>query len=166
MNKEHITNTAINMAETHGLINLTRASVCEAADVPEGSFTGIMGCSFTDFISKLKRNGVESENHYDVIRSRTDPKLRMRQILVVAVDVAREVGYNHMTREQVAEAAGVSMGLVSKYFNTMCQLRRDVMRYAVKNEVLEIIAQGLVHKDKHARKASDELKDKALSLLK
>ena len=75
--------------------------------------------------------------------------------------MSKEIGYQKITRDAVAEAAGVSMGLVTRYFGTMVQLRRDIMRYAVREEVLEIIGQGLAAGDDHAKKAAPELRAKA-----
>jgi hypothetical protein len=47
----------------------------------------------------------------------------------------------------------------------MPQLRRDIMRAAIRDSVLEIIAQGLVVKDSRALKAPDDLKKAAIQLL-
>ena len=75
------------------------------------------------------------------------------------------MGYTKVTRDAVADAAGVSMGLVSRYFGTMKNLRRDIIRYAIRNDIAEIIAQGLANGDDHARKAPANLKAKAATLL-
>jgi len=98
---------------------------------------------------------------------RMQPKERRAAILTAAVELARVEGYNRITREGVANAAGVSPGLVSQYFNTMAQLRRALIRHAINAEppVLEIIAQGLTAQDPHALRASDELKKQAVALL-
>ena len=99
---------------------------------------------------------------------RMQPKERRAAILTAAVELARAEGYNRITREGIAKAAGgVSEGLVSQYFNTMAQLRRALIRHAIKANppVLEIIAQGLAAKDPHALKASDELKRQAADSL-
>ena len=98
-------------------------------------------------------------------KKRQKPDVRKDQILIAAVELAKEVGYNKMTRDAIAIKAGVSMGLVTHYFETMNQLRRDVMRYARKHEIPAIIAQGLVNNDQHARKAPPELKNKAAELI-
>lgn len=83
---------------------------------------------------------------------------RREQILTVAVAMAAENHYQKITRDEIAQRAGVAMGLVTKYFSTMAQLRRDIMRAAIREKNLTIIAQGLVAKDSHALKASHELK--------
>lgn len=93
------------------------------------------------------------------------PADRRSQILVAAIERARVAGYQNVTREMIAADAQCSTGLVSKYLGTMIDLRRSVMRAAIKDGVLEIVAQGLVAKDRHALKAPDTLKQAALASL-
>lgn len=97
--------------------------------------------------------------------ARLKPEIRRAQILQHAVEAARDHGYQRITRDEVARRAGVSVGLVTRYFTTMPQLKRSVMRFAVRNEILEIIAQGLAAADPHARKAAPELKQRAVETL-
>lgn len=94
------------------------------------------------------------------------PKDRKAQILDVAVEQAEKRGYQNIERQHVADAAGISPGLVSKYFGTMPDLKRSVMRAAVKNECLPVIAQGLALKDKQATKAPEALQLRALASLR
>lgn len=163
--KSHITNIALDMVHTHGLINLSRLELCERAGISDGSFVYHMGCNFTEFVSKL-RPEVEDQTIHKVVKLRTvDPALRHDQILNAAIEVAKKKGYNKLTRPDVSEAAGVSLSLITYYFETMNQLKRDIMRAAVKRGVVEIVAQGLVNKDRHALKASKELKTKAAHLI-
>lgn len=164
MKREHIKETAIEMVREAGLINLSRRELCERAGIPDGSFPHVMGCNFAEFVDELKSAGVEAEV-YPVHKTRANPALRKDHILSAAVAMAKEVGYCKLTRDSVAEAAGVSMGLVTRYFGTMPQLRRDVIRYAIRHGIPEIIAQGLVNRDDHATKAPDELKARAKAFL-
>lgn len=164
MNKQHVTETALKMVEDFGLINLCRSELCKQSDISPGSFPSIMGCSFTEFVNQLKADINDNKIH-TVNKSRANPTLRQENILNVALQVATERGYNVMTREAIAERAGVSESLVSRYFSTMVQLRRAVMRAAINQENIEVIAQGLAIKDKHARKAPTELKNKAAKLI-
>jgi len=165
--KQHIKETAIRMIQESGLINLSRQSLCDRAGLPDGSFYGIMGISFTEFIADIRKSNpdLELHNYHIIIRERNNPELRKHQILMAAIDLAKTQGYNKMTRDAIAEHAGVSMGLVSHRFNTMCQLRRDIIRYAIKHEILPIIAQGLACNDKHALKTSSDLKRKAVDYI-
>ena len=91
--------------------------------------------------------------------------VRRDQILTAAIAMSLDVGFSKITRDGIAERAGVAMGQVNHIFNTMVQLRRAVMRAAVNRELLPIIAQGLALGDKHAQAASEPLKQKALASL-
>jgi AcrR family transcriptional regulator len=96
---------------------------------------------------------------------RMDPKDRKRQLLDVGLRLAAEVGYKNVTMGQLTEAAGVSRTLYHRYFSTVGQFRVDVMRAAVKQENLVVIAQGLVAKDKQALKAPIELRERAAATI-
>jgi len=163
--KAHITNIALDMIHTNGVINLSRLELCERAGIPDGSFQYHTGVSFTEFVSRIKKVVVADTTIHPVIKLRADPALRKDHILNSAIVIAMEKGYNKITRDDVAETAGVSMGLITYYFETMNQLKRDIMRTAVKRGIVEIVAQGLTNKDRHALKASKELKTKAAHLI-
>lgn len=90
---------------------------------------------------------------------------REAHILASAIKVAEKVGYYRFTLQQVADAAGVDKTLPLHYFGTMIQLRRKVMRAAVKQGCLAIVAQGLAARDTHAQKAPAELRARALESL-
>ena len=152
------------MIRSGGLINLSRRDLCQRAGIPDGSFPHVMGCTFSEFVEELRGENIEQAAHA-VLKTRANPALRSDTILDAAMMVARGTCYTKVTRTQVAEKAGVSMGLVSNYFGTMTQLKTAIMRRAVKQGDLVIIAQGLASKDAHACKASDELKAAAASLL-
>lgn len=93
------------------------------------------------------------------------PKDRKMQILEAALHVAERDGYLKMQRSDIALKAGVTDSLVTTYFKTMTNVRRLVMRHAVKNLHYNIIAQGIANKDAHALKASDEIKLAAIKSL-
>ncbi len=93
---------------------------------------------------------------------RMKPKERKAQILEGAVYCATVHGFNNFTRVDVAQYLGISEGLVNVYFKTMPTLKRKVMRAAVRDGALVIIAQGLIDKNPHAMKASKGLKKRAL----
>lgn len=90
---------------------------------------------------------------------------RRAQILAAAVTLASKQGYHNITREQIAGIAGISPGLVSKYAGTMTNLRRDVMRAAIRERNLSIIAQGIALHDRTAMRAPDDVKKAALASL-
>jgi AcrR family transcriptional regulator len=164
MEREQIKKLAIELVKKHGLINLSRSELCKKAGIPNGSFPHVMGVNFTSFVEELK-NEVRPDPLCPVNKSRTNSLLRKNNILAAALDVSIKDGYNKVTGTSVAEAAGVSVGLVFKYFGTMKQLRNAIMKAAIQQEILEIIAQGLVTGDRKAKKVSAELKKRALSSL-
>lgn len=98
-------------------------------------------------------------------RKRLQPKERRKQLIASAVRLAERIGYDRITRNGVAEEAGVSTGLVTHYFRTMKQLQRATMREAVTVGNLSVVAQGLVAGDPQALKAPAELKQAAASRL-
>lgn len=95
--------------------------------------------------------------------TRLKPTDRKTQILDAALAVAKKQGYAHVTRDAIAAEAGCAPGLVSHYLGTMVDTRRDIMRAAIRQRVLPIIAQGLAANDRHARKAPDDVKQAALA---
>lgn len=97
--------------------------------------------------------------------SKKQPAERREQILDGAIEQAKAIGFTRITRDGVAAHCGLSAGSINLHFSTMTQLRRDVMRAAVKREILPIIAQGLAAGDAHARRAPAELKQRALATL-
>lgn len=161
----NVKEVAINLARESGLINLTREKLCNAVGMPVGSFPHFMGCNFTDFVASIADEVGESGYGHGADIGRANPNLRKTQILNVAIELSRDIGYQHITRSKVADAARISEGLVTRYFSTMNQLKREVMRTAIKREILEIIAQGLIAQDKYAKKADQQLKEKALQSL-
>lgn len=163
--KDVIRSRAIELAKEHGLINLTRETLCAEVGIPVGSFPNIMGCTFTRFVNSIVGDVGDEGFGHPAKTNRANPDLRRTQILNVAIEVSKDVGYQNITRAQIAKLAGTSEGLVSRYFSTMTQLKRDIMRTAVKKGIHEIIAQGLASNDKQAKKADQEVKQKALEFL-
>lgn len=164
MKREQVKAVAVSMVKEAGLINLSRRELCERAGIPDGSFPHVMGCTFTEFVAELREENVE-QGHAPVSKRRAPAALRKEQLLDTAIELAIEGNYSKTTRDAIAERAGVSMGLVTKYFGTMQQLRTEIMRAAVKRGISHIIAQGLANGDDRASKAPAELKAKAATLL-
>lgn len=99
------------------------------------------------------------------------PQLKMQarerkaQILSAALDLCKTASYSRITREQIAERAGIPPTLITYHFGTMPALRRDIMREAVRIECLPVVAQGLAVRDAHAVKAPEELRNRAIASL-
>lgn len=93
------------------------------------------------------------------------PKHIHEVLMTAALATARADGYQRMTRQSVALAAGCSQGQISLVFGTMPQLRRAVMRAAVARGDMVVLAQGLAAGDPVARGASVPVKRLALEAL-
>lgn len=98
-------------------------------------------------------------------RIRRKPEDSKENLLNAALRIASRVGYQNVRRDDIARLADVSPNLVTYHFNTMTQLKRDLIRHAIKTEALDVIAQGLAVNDPHARKVSDDVKARAAQLL-
>lgn len=97
--------------------------------------------------------------------TRLQPEVRKTQLLDVALRLATQKGLASLRRDQIAQAAGVSPGLVTERLGTMIEMRRAIMRAAVKSEVLPLIAEGIVCKDRTALKAPAALRARALAAI-
>ena len=96
---------------------------------------------------------------------RSDPKQRKAQIMEAALTLARRNGFESVRMEGIANEAGCVNGLVVHYWGTMSQLRRAIMREAVRIEDLQLVAQGLAVGHPAARKAPQALKEQAAAYL-
>lgn len=91
---------------------------------------------------------------------------RKTQIFNAAVKLAERDGYQHIVRRDIAVKARCAEGLINHYFKGgMTALKREVMKNAVATSNLKILAQGLVARDRVARRAPEELKREALNAL-
>lgn len=101
-----------------------------------------------------------------ILRQRLAPDERQATILAAAVELAARTGYRNMTRDAVAEAAGVSPGLITFYFLHMSFLREAVVEEAVRRGIVPIVAEGIVAGAPAALAAPQALKAQAaVSLL-
>ena len=90
---------------------------------------------------------------------------RSTNVLEAAVQAALVHGYQWITRDDVAERANVSTATVSNAFGTMPDLKRAVLREAVRRPVLAIVAQGLADRHQIALDAPPHVKEQALATL-
>lgn len=91
---------------------------------------------------------------------------RKAQILRAALDLcSARTTYTRVTRDQIAERAGVPPSLITYHLGSMTDLRRHIMREAIRSECLAVIAQGIAARDRHAMKAPEDLRARALQSL-
>lgn len=94
-------------------------------------------------------------------RTRMQPIDREAQLLAAAIKLAKRVGYRKVTRVAVAAATGTTEGLINRYFGGKQGMRDAIMRNAVFDGQLQIVAQGLMFGDPIAKKAPVELREAA-----
>lgn len=95
-------------------------------------------------------------------RARLTPEARKEMILQCALAAAELKGFTNFSSGDVASAADCGHPLVYHHFHSMDNLRREVMKLAIKQRNLTVIAQGLANKDPVAATVSDALKAEAL----
>lgn len=83
------------------------------------------------------------------------------KILRAAVRVAKKRGFRRFTRSEVAVEVGCAAGTVNYHFDSMDVLRMEVMREAVRREVIQVVAEGLAHRHILALRAPKGLRRKA-----
>lgn len=93
------------------------------------------------------------------------PADRKASILEAAIEAANTHTFSGLRLHHIATGAECSNALVVSYFSTMTQLRRAVMRAAIKREMLPIIANGVATGDPTAKKADPALIKKAMASL-
>lgn len=86
---------------------------------------------------------------------------RQELVLEHALALAETEGYQWIKRADIAELAGVSVGSVSSAFGSLVELKREVLREAIRRENLSVLAQGLVDRHEIALGAPAALRKKA-----
>lgn len=75
------------------------------------------------------------------------PEHRKQLILSAALRLADHQGYRNILLPDVASEAHCTTGLVSHYFDTIENLRCEVLREAIRCEHIRVVAQGISHLD-------------------
>ena len=91
--------------------------------------------------------------------SKTKPNPK---ILEAAIELSKLFGYRNITREQVAKGAGVATGTVSLHMGTMKQMRRSIVRHAIRTQHQRIISQAILNDDPLVRKLPVDVRKTAL----
>lgn len=86
------------------------------------------------------------------------PAERTHHLIAAGLAAAAATGWRTLTREQIAARAGVSPALVSARLGTADSIRRAVMRAAVRERCVPVVAQGLAARHPAALKADESLR--------
>jgi len=164
MNRQMIEGKALKLAEEYGFANITKAQLCHALDIPDGSFRHYSGCSFTEFCEEMRRK-FPSPAPGEITRARVNPEDRRAHLVDKALLLSKAYGFERITRLQLSKFAGVSASLVSQHF-TMVQLRQAILERAIEVEDLDVIAQGWVRHHKATQGLDSDLADKVCDYLR
>lgn len=83
-------------------------------------------------------------------------------ILKAATRLAKKTSYEELVRDEIANEANVSFGLVTYYFGSMDNLKNCVVQYAIMKLDLKLIGQAIVNKHPLVKNLNSELKRSAL----
>lgn len=88
-----------------------------------------------------------------------------QRILDTAVLMAKQFGLRNLKRDSVAREAGCATGLVNAYFQTMDNLRTEVLRVAIAKRIAAIVLEGVALRHPLAANLPDDLRaDMAMRL--
>lgn len=98
-------------------------------------------------------------------RNRLEAKERYDEILGKAVSFSEESGYLKLTRQNISELTGVSVGLISHYFKSAEGLQDAVVQYAIDKKIYKIIGQAVANRHRMAQRLTQKTIDRALKEL-
>lgn len=98
-------------------------------------------------------------------RVRMGPDERQCMLLEVALAQAEKHGLRNITRGGIAEAAGCSSGLITKYLGDRKTMQTALVKLAVKKRIIPIVATALADGYPAAKRAPDDLKAEAAAYL-
>jgi len=84
-------------------------------------------------------------------------------IIAAATRLAEKGYYTELTRVQIAREAKISDSAVSYYCGSMDDVRRDILKEALKTENYVILAQGLLRHDPALAEVSPTLRERILA---
>ena len=91
---------------------------------------------------------------------RVERGVRIEEIVAAAIKLARRAGYHKVTQRDVAAQVRVSRTLITYYFPFIRDLHKAILATAIRDEILDIVMQGIATKDPLARNISDDLRAK------
>lgn len=154
MYDDKIIAAARTIAREKGYLQVTRQALVKESGL---NFCAIKNhCRMSELQKVLKEEGFPpGEYHSNDPRQGEETRSR---ILGAAVTLASGEGYQWLTRGAVAAEAGLSPSLVSYHFGSMVELKRAVLRHAVDERLLPIVAQGLADQHPIVTSASADLR--------
>lgn len=88
--------------------------------------------------------------------------VRRLEILEAACDIAKEKNYLSITRGDLAKAGGTAEANISKIMGGMENFKIMIVKYAIKKEKIEVIAQAIMERSPQVEDFSKAKKTKYL----
>lgn len=148
------------LARERGAIHVRKADVCKLAKLAPSAFNRVMGETFPQMMMRLGEPMGDTKSCV-----RASPEMRKNNILDCAIDCARTLGYNAITRADIAKRANVSSALISHYLGPIECVRKVVLEESITRGIPEIVAQGLALNDPICKNISQELLNKISNFL-
>lgn len=105
----------------------------------------------------------------DVVQAVTralNPPSTRSELISVGVGLAKDVGLTKLTRALVGDESGKAHGTVSHHFGQFQNFKDELIKWAVENEDLILIAQGLKDDNRYALQADATLQERAWNAYK
>lgn len=96
------------------------------------------------------------------LRVRLQREERIELIIKASIPMALDNGYRQLRRDAVAQAAGISSGLLNHFFGNIRTFQNAVLQYAIDNEIVAIVAQGISNADPTVKGVSEGLRSRAI----
>lgn len=90
---------------------------------------------------------------------------RREQLINCGIKLAFKSGYHRITRDALMKASGVHYSTITHYFKPFHLFKDAVLCRAIRDEIMEIIGQGIINKDPLIQGLSNDLKLKVLQTL-
>lgn len=97
--------------------------------------------------------------------ARMNPLARKEQILNTAINLSLENGYRQLTRRSIANRMQCASALINHYFNGIEELKKIVLKTAIEQEIIPIIADNYIGWGRETAELPQHLKEKVIRYL-
>lgn len=162
MNPETIKAKATELAQRDGLLNLDVATLCDEVGIARGSFNYIYGATFNALVEQLHNEGQPLGT---AVAKRANKNLRIAQIVESVAAYVSETGSLQFSRQEAADAAGISVPLVARYFGDVQSLRDAVVGHGLAKRDARVVGAAIAARHAAVETCDAELKAAALATL-
>jgi DNA-binding transcriptional regulator YbjK len=161
--REEIRAAALELADEGGLHCVTAKGIADLVGIHADRLEEFSGYTLEELIDTI---APEYRDELDNMKGkRVSPALRKWQIVVKAIGLSKHGGYFQVNFEEVAKAAGISTGLVKRYYPTVDTLRDAIVQKAIAVGDLDVIVQAMASRSPLVSDIPKELKEQAAKRL-